>query len=325
MKNKYHFFHYGKKVDVHTDSNFFQHLIDQKFSQFKADATYPLVAGECQIKWVTSSPPPLSDIVILSSMAQRSSTTLRITHSYLTTTTTIDFDFASSTSLTCTQITLYYQESLLFTLAAFGFSFLRRQLFQVLIKKYIEQSLLWLLVQEKKLICLHAAAVEKEGRVVVLAGLNGVGKSTLASKYISNQSFSYFGDNYLLLDTKNAYYSPDVVRLDQQSLTHLQLTSQTEYGFGKKVIAPLKKSPLHRAPVKAIAWTQRGSIGHKKRMSAQEFWQMLEHYQILEGEAISAAPISYWQPGFSSSSKYPSVPTYVLTLGPFGSQELPPL
>lgn len=52
----------------------------------------------------------------------------------------------------------------------------------------------------------HAAAVEKDGKGLVLAGYNGVGKSTLALYLCYHQDFKLITDNFLVYDSEGYIY-----------------------------------------------------------------------------------------------------------------------
>jgi hypothetical protein len=65
---------------------------------------------------------------------------------------------------------------------------------------------------------LHASAVEKDGRGLVLAGHGGAGKSTLALSLMADPSFRFISDNLIFHDGKRIYSLPEPVRLDASSL-----------------------------------------------------------------------------------------------------------
>jgi hypothetical protein len=65
---------------------------------------------------------------------------------------------------------------------------------------------------------LHASAVERDGRAIVLSGLGGVGKSTLALSLMADPGFRFISDNLILHDEEKVYSLPEPVRLDASSL-----------------------------------------------------------------------------------------------------------
>jgi hypothetical protein len=66
---------------------------------------------------------------------------------------------------------------------------------------------------------LHASAVERNGRAIVLSGMGGVGKSTLALSLMADPAFRFISDNLILHDDRKIYSLPEPVRLDASSLS----------------------------------------------------------------------------------------------------------
>lgn len=66
---------------------------------------------------------------------------------------------------------------------------------------------------------LHASAVERDGRALILTGFGGVGKSTLSLSLLSDPSFRFISDNLLLHDEMRVYALPEPIRLDPSSHT----------------------------------------------------------------------------------------------------------
>ncbi|MBI3448840.1 MAG: hypothetical protein HY049_08005 [Acidobacteria bacterium] len=65
---------------------------------------------------------------------------------------------------------------------------------------------------------LHASAVERNGRAIVLSGLGGAGKATLALSLMADPSFRFISDNLILHDEERIYSLPEPVRLDPSSV-----------------------------------------------------------------------------------------------------------
>ncbi len=65
---------------------------------------------------------------------------------------------------------------------------------------------------------LHASAVERRGRGLILAGHGGSGKSTLALSLMADPSVRFISDNLILHDGSRVYSLPEPVRLDPSSL-----------------------------------------------------------------------------------------------------------
>ena len=83
--------------------------------------------------------------------------------------------------------------------------------------------------QGKRLV--HASAISKDGNAIVLAGLNKVGKSSLARYLFDNHGFKYLSDNFLLTDGEMVYAFPEKGRLSPESLSNLNVT-----GVSKQII-----------------------------------------------------------------------------------------
>jgi len=64
---------------------------------------------------------------------------------------------------------------------------------------------------------IHAAAVEKDGKAIVLTGYDGVGKSTLALYLCVRKGFRYVSDNFLFYDEKYVYPCVESARLNEDS------------------------------------------------------------------------------------------------------------
>ncbi len=65
---------------------------------------------------------------------------------------------------------------------------------------------------------LHASAVERRGRGLILAGHGGSGKSTLALSLMADPAVRFISDNLILHDGSKVYSLPEPVRLDPSSL-----------------------------------------------------------------------------------------------------------
>lgn len=64
----------------------------------------------------------------------------------------------------------------------------------------------------------HAAAVANSDGAWVFAGLNGVGKSTLAARLLNRNGWRHVSDNFLLGDETVLYPFPETLRLSDDSL-----------------------------------------------------------------------------------------------------------
>lgn len=66
---------------------------------------------------------------------------------------------------------------------------------------------LQLALGERRFLLLHAAAVERDGRAVVMTGLSGSGKSTLAA-LLGSKGWRFLGDEFALLDPESGSLHP---------------------------------------------------------------------------------------------------------------------
>jgi hypothetical protein len=79
--------------------------------------------------------------------------------------------------------------------------------------------MIWHLERTRGWGLLHASALEREGRGIILAGHGGVGKSTLALSLMADPSFRFISDNLLLHDGERIYTLPEPIRLDASSMS----------------------------------------------------------------------------------------------------------
>jgi hypothetical protein len=78
--------------------------------------------------------------------------------------------------------------------------------------------LIWHLEQTRGWELLHASAIERDGRALILAGHGGAGKSTLALSLMADPAMRFISDNLILHDGRKIYALPEPVRLDGSSL-----------------------------------------------------------------------------------------------------------
>jgi hypothetical protein len=88
-------------------------------------------------------------------------------------------------------------------------------------------------------ILLHAGAVELEGRVVVIAGVSGQGKSTLTAALVRS-GFSYVTDELVIIDPSTGFVRPYLKPLDlgAESMKMLDLDLDDEFVIDKKHVVP---------------------------------------------------------------------------------------
>ena len=88
-------------------------------------------------------------------------------------------------------------------------------------------------LQRKKLV--HASSVSKNGKALIFAGLNGVGKSSLGRYLFKNHGYKYNSDNFLLTDGDKVFAFPERGRLNKDSIDKLQIkeTGNNDVVYGK--------------------------------------------------------------------------------------------
>lgn len=292
MKNIFNFYYYGIKAQVNSNNNLFIKLISSKFNGFiKSSNTEKLLKINAKIlfKQVHSFSHSKLETIISNNISISNGLKEILSKSYYLDA-RINTHIILDDNLT---ITIEYKPSIKFMiLNLVSKNVLQRQLFQNIIKTEIEQVLLNLLTNKKNLICLHAAAVEKNGKSLIFSGLNGVGKSTLAQYLTKNKGYKYFGDNYILVGSKNVYKSPDLIRLSDKSIKYLNVNSIQGFGFGKNIIKSNNVSNQTKATLSEIYLVNRGKKYSNKKENSTLLDTILK-YQYLENEDVTNSKLSY--------------------------------
>jgi hypothetical protein len=319
MHSAFQFDYYGTQCEVFTTSQFFQGLLRQKFGNFFSGATKNLTQQKIIIEFyeVSSLPVTPKDAIYFSPVLCRTPSKLIFEHDYLTTKAQVRMSFQQNK---VEKIEIFFKNSIAFqALNSFSKQIYLRQLFQIYIKQYIELTLLWQIVLERSIECIHAAAIEKDGEVLIFAGLNGVGKTTLAMSLVQKHGYKLFADNYLLLNSSEAFKSPDSPRLENLELVkQSDFSNAGEFGFAKHVLSvPVEmKSSLLSARIKAIYFVQRGSTWDLKKGSAEEIMNTIRQLQIVHGESVANAVVSHLQPTAQMElDTVPKVPYFLITVG----------
>lgn len=322
MSKLFNFNYFGIECQLDSSSDLFYELATSKFKDFKDGVTHKFFRRSVLIKFSTDTFHPSPSLTKLSDRLSRSKDFLVLKHSYLTSTTFIKTNFEKEKIV---GIDFYYKQSLIFTMAnILSGNLLKKQLFQQLIKLYVEQTLLWYLVIENRLECFHSAAIERDGQVTLLAGLNGVGKSTLAQHLIANQRYKHYADNYCLVDRKFAYFSPDLIRLSEQSMRFLNLKAKGFFGFEKSIVSKRKdSSKLKKAPLRSIYLLSRSDNWKRINSDKKKLLSKLVRLQTLGGEEVRLAPVANFTQDdttiHSTLSNYPSCNYFELKLGSLSS------
>jgi HprK-related kinase A len=97
---------------------------------------------------------------------------------------------------------------------------------------------------------LHASAVEKDGKVLVMTGLSGSGKSTL-SAMLGRNGWRFMGDEFVLIDpvTGDAAPFPRLISLKNEAISAME-TAAPDARFGPLMAGTPKGDIRHLVPPK---------------------------------------------------------------------------
>jgi hypothetical protein len=115
--------------------------------------------------------------------------------------------------------------------------------FQVIMRALIYMPLFWWMENVEGKFVLHGAGVSKAKRGVILSGLNGVGKSTLALRMVQ-QGYKFAGDNYLLYDDERFYAFPEATRISSTTVKNLGISDSNHIQLYGKNLIPANHFPL---------------------------------------------------------------------------------
>jgi len=307
------FEYYGLRCYFESSDSLMNELVAVKWSGFNPDRTHVFEQTQLQILF-GGDWPDTSHHLRLSATTWTTAEQIIVDHVYLGSLTRVKITLAGDT---LESIQLVTQPSMMFRAAsAFTKNQLRRQLYQMLLKLYVEQTLLWYLSWRHNLLCLHAAAIEKNGQVVVLAGLNGVGKTSLALSLVA-KGYRLFADNYLLMDAHRAFLAPDTVRLEEDQAAALpgHVSEVASFGFGKTYLETSSWSDQRSLPVGLVALLIRGSSWDRQPRSAREIIKTVQHLQRVHGEAVELTALSQLRLA-ATSLKLPQTEYALVTVGP---------
>jgi hypothetical protein len=305
---------YGLECELDSQNQLFTSLLKAKWLGYQSNKTERLVDKKVKITFKNDLPAKEKATQKItttwSDTLHQSSDQLSIIHNYLTSQTQVNISHGD-----ILRIDVYFQNSTAF----WGLNFilnqiLLKQLFQIIIKKFIEQTLLSYVSNQNNLHCLHASAVEKDGQVIVFAGLNGVGKSTLALELVKKYGYKLFADNYLLINEKMAYFSPDQVRLKTESISQLNLKQGQVFGFGKHGVTGVLRSKLKKAKISQVFLVNRGAEWSISNQKPLELWKKICFLQASSGEEASLSPATQlWLN--TNQLQSPQLPIKQLTIG----------
>lgn len=96
---------------------------------------------------------------------------------------------------------------------------------------------------------LHASAVSRQGRAVVMTGLSGAGKSTL-SALLAERGWRFLGDEFVLLDPESGHITPfpRPISLKNEAVTAMEREVDDEVRFGPVLRDTPKGTIRHLRP-----------------------------------------------------------------------------
>ena len=93
----------------------------------------------------------------------------------------------------------------------------RERVYAALIYYLVYFPLLWYLERTRQWYPLHASAVAWPQGAIVLAGLGGIGKSTLTLAFLRDPDARLLSENLILHDQERVYAFPEPIHLDDRS------------------------------------------------------------------------------------------------------------
>lgn len=123
---------------------------------------------------------------------------------------------------------------------------------------------------------MHASAVSSEKETLVFAGLNKVGKSSLARYFYEKHGYQYISDNFLLHDEKILYAFPEKVRLSKEAIEYYGISDQeASYVYGKKQLNIPNDRVLLNSSLQKIFFVNNGRTINIDSISYIEFKNMI--------------------------------------------------
>jgi hypothetical protein len=182
----------------------------------------------------------------------------------------------------------------------------RERVYAALIYYLVYFPLLWYLERTRRWYPLHASAVAWPQGAVVLAGLGGIGKSTLTLAFLRDPDARLLSENLILHDQERVYAFPEPIHLDDRSrkmLTDLDGRLESTGRMFSHNRHSYEVSASARAPSsvpRLFCFLRQGKELDLNRMSAQKTLRVVMSSDVLAREvneyAQQAAALNFLSP-----------------------------
>jgi hypothetical protein len=106
----------------------------------------------------------------------------------------------------------------------------------------IDFPVFWMLDYRRGVGVFHGSAVARDGRCIVLTGLDGCGKSTLAYYLCTQRGYRLVADNFILTDGKRILAFPGAMRLSKDVLAICGAQTGGEGDLGERLIVNTERA-----------------------------------------------------------------------------------
>ena len=98
----------------------------------------------------------------------------------------------------------------------------KEMLFHQLYRELVLMPVFWILRHKFEKYLMHASAVSDGKQTLVFLGNDGVGKTTVALKFLQKEGMSFFGDNFLLYDSNEIHPFVDTLRVNKKDTSAIK-------------------------------------------------------------------------------------------------------